>query len=702
MAIGLAAALACSEVVEAPRATPERWTVHRRLVDLLHPATPAGLLPSAERGGDRRLTLRAALARHWLAVQYAPALREVLRSPLPEALADVPRLEARLQAMADGEPETHSLPAVEPAPDRRGVSIAVPPALLGREAVLELRPARGHAPEGEAIESPVLEIPAAARLRFALGAPQATHAQFRVEACDAGGCRDLFAESLGQLAGWQERSVHLTGWAGRSVRLRFTTGEREHPDAVWANPTIEVPAEAGTGPSLLLVSLDTLSARHMGTYGSERDTSPFLDEHFGRHGTVVERFVASEVHTGPSHMSLFTSLVPSTHGVRAGTFRRLPLGVDTLAGRLRAAGMTTGAVTENAAIFVGGGFERGFEEYLEIRSEGRRAGAIERSFAAARDWLDRHGDRRFFLFLHTYQPHWPYESPAAYQALFRDGGAPTPERLPESRSPRRYDRGVRFVDDSLQSLLGSLEEHGLLASTLVVVTSDHGEAFLEHGQVGHGAQLYAEATHVPLLMAGPGVPSDTRLPGRVAQIDLAPTLLELLDAPPLSDGMGRSFVARLQGDAGTDEGRPAFSEAWYRSGRAISPTGRPYAVPHAAPTRAIEWRGHKLIRRRDEPERDEHYLLEPDPGERHDVAPHQLPMLAELRRRLDAHLRDAEAARDALLRRERALLRGADLARDVTPDAAQLERLRALGYADLDYDPQAPNPQAPAEQSRDE
>lgn len=671
------------------RAPPLRSVV--RMVDAVNPDITHGLLPAQTRDGERRLGLAGPPPSDWTPIAHFPALdAEALRVVrLPGALRVGGVLEARIVLAGDAAGDVHPVVIRNRSETPPAIGVALPPGFEGREGALLVRQVPDDSLHDVVrIESPVVDVPPRSQLRFAIaGAPDAS-IRFRTELCEADACTSIHAEDVPPGDLWHEREIDLAPFAAKSVRFRFVTERSDGGDArvgIWANPTIftsaEAPPPADVPSNLVLISIDTLGARHLGAYGSARDTSPFLDDWFGRNGFVVDRLISAEVHTGPAHISLFTSLPPTAHGVHAGTFGRLPYAVDTLASRLRESGLCTGAVTENAAIFVGGGFERGFEEYREL---GREAGerGIEDTFAAGRDFIERHRAHRFFLFLHTYETHWRYEPPDAYAGLFADQEGAGAADEPGDFSSRRYDQEIRFVDDQIRALVGSLERDGLLDDTLIVVTSDHGEAFLEHGEVGHGGQLYGEATEIPLFIAGPGVTRGGRSTGPISQIDLAPTLLELFGAEPLRDAMGSSFGETLRSGAPMPA-RAVFSEAWFGSGRGLGPDGEPHPILHPHPLYSVVWNREKLIRTGLSGEFGrEQYLLDSDPTERTDVSGRQLPSLDGLAQRLAEWDDKAISKRDELLNRER------DLVLEPVPSAVQgldperRERLRELGYID--------------------
>jgi len=409
-----------------------------------------------------------------------------------------------------------------------------------------------------------------------------------------------------------------------------------------------------------------LRARNLGSYGYFRDTSPFLDS-LARRGSLFENAVTASVTTSPAHMSLITGLYPVRHGIREGLDRKLPHAV-TLAQRLRAAGYRTAAFTENGYLVRRRGFGDGFDHYTENRGEtGKAPGEVRLTFEQARGWLEANRTLPFFLFLHTYEVHSPYDPEEPYAGLFRDDGAPGPAE-PAIRAERdRYDREIRIVDDELRELFDTLEATGLAASTIVVILADHGEEFAEHGGYQHGAAVYEESLRVPLLFWGPGRIPEGRHASAVSLIDVAPTLLDLLglSVPAGLDGTSLTGVL-LRGEA--LQPRPLISEARARM-RWLDPQRH---EPWAPPLFAVRTDDGKFVVHR--PERGEarpmiRFDLAQDPDERF-----PLPVAKERARAIDAlvtrYLRGATAAPASPL----------DRSDDVSPDLRQ--RLRALGYAE--------------------
>jgi arylsulfatase A-like enzyme len=425
-----------------------------------------------------------------------------------------------------------------------------------------------------------------------------------------------------------------------------------------------------------LVSIDTCRADHLSVYGYPRATSPFLAELAAR-GVLFENAFCHVPDTTPSHASLFTSTHPDRHGSANG----VPLagGLATLAEVLRAAGLRTAGFVSGATLLAErSGLARGFElwddELTRIGSNGARQPTerrAEETTDRALAWLAGLDGAPFFVFVHYYDPHGIYEPPPPYDALFADRASG--RRLSEREIPAyaripgvdrledyvaRYDGEIRYVDDQLRRLERALAQAGRGASTLWVVTADHGEELGEHGHhFAHGWELYEAELRVPLLFAAPGrLPEGRREPGLARSIDVAPSVLALLglSAPPTFEG--RDLFA-----PSPEEGDPLLLARTTKSWTYLRlRTREDYRDWHAL--RGPRW---KLLRAEDGSAR-RLYDLARDPGELDDRAAAEPAVLAELERVLDARL--ARTARAA---------GGPEAA---PPDETWTEELQALGY----------------------
>ncbi len=528
-------------------------------------------------------------------------------------------------------------------------------------------------------ESTPSTIPPDATLEFGLAIlPQAWGqgpVRFSIEAC-AQTCERLWSREIDPSTetgrGWLDQRVALAELAGRRVRLAFET---EHPGAgepgaftfpVWSRPAILTPAPPGDRPArILLLSADTLRADHLPSYGYPHDTAPFLDEAIAQQGVLFESCNSSATTTGPAHMTLFTGTLPSVHGIKQGYSTRAAPDRTTLAEVLRDAGYATAAITDGGPLGAHRGFARGFDTYVENQKSERSD--VAETFARARAWLDAHGQQPFFLFLHTFQVHAPYDPPPAYAGRF-ENAADYPDLPPElRRTPALYDGEIRYLDDQLRAFFGDLEARGHLENTLVAFLSDHGEAFGEQGWYGHGAPVGQAVLGVPLLLRGPGLPSGRRIETPVGLADVRPTLLDLVGLVDPQPGSGRSLRPLLQ-EAGRDwQHRPLFSESWMEKGVAVDARA---AVDRAVTPPAFVVRvGDRKLVRRPGPTGPHwaYYDLRADPDERNDRYPTTPEEAADLVGLLEAYARGDASVPD----------------RDVEAlDPAVERKLRALGYLD--------------------
>jgi len=322
------------------------------------------------------------------------------------------------------------------------------------------------------------------------------------------------------------------------------------------------------GPNLVLVSIDTLRADHLGVYGYPRPTTPAIDR-FAKDAVLFERFTAYAPSTLPSHASIFTSLAPDHHGGSSAVGTVVSPGVPTITEVLKDAGYATASFNDGVQLDAVFGLARGFDVYEASRAAGASADVLvgpETTLANAVrrgiDWLK--GVRRpFFLFLHTYEIHHPYTpAPPDLAALERAYEGPLPDSVSVELLQRinagdvaisdadaqhivnTYDAELRSADRAFQDLLSYLRETGLYDETVIVLVSDHGEEFGEHGSQGwHSHTLYDELLHVPALVKLPSSRHAGRVvAGQVRAIDLAPTLLAVLglDSPPEFAGVDRA------------------------------------------------------------------------------------------------------------------------------------------------------------------
>jgi arylsulfatase A-like enzyme len=425
------------------------------------------------------------------------------------------------------------------------------------------------------LESTPFAIPSGARLLLGYGLARPPRAaagasSFRAAlACDGRDEVVLLEEHVvgaaQQAARWHDAALD-PGATGETCRLRLavTGTAADAGSGVWATPMILARAPRDLPPrrNLVLISLDTLRADHLSSYGYPRATSPRMDALLAARGTLFEDVSTTFPLTSPGHMSLMTGLfagaLPRPGVLDAWTPATL------LAEALRDAGYLTGAYTEDALLAGLFGFWFGFDRFVERPLVAEARGTA--TFADGARFLRANRDRRFFLFLHTYKVHAPYVASPAYAGFAdpADWDGPLADRgvPPERRADvDAYDRAIREADDQVAAFLAELERLGLADETYVVVTSDHGEAFGEHGLVGHGFGGHQEQLHIPLLLRGPAVPAGRRVATPASIVDVVPTVLDLLDLPPL-DAQGRSLRAALTGGRDEADARRALPFLW--------------------------------------------------------------------------------------------------------------------------------------------
>jgi arylsulfatase A-like enzyme len=365
---------------------------------------------------------------------------------------------------------------------------------------------------------------------------------------------------------WNDVAVPLSGGPCRlSLSVAGPDGAPVR-GALWAVPRIVgEPADEGSEDwNLVLISLDTLRADHLSGYGYPRSTSPQIDAELIARGTAFMDVTSTYSRTDVSHMSLLSGLYPAARPEPGRLHRDTPL--PLLAERLATEGFETAAFAEDALLAGAFGFWFGFDRFTEHGYAAADRGLS--TFAGARDWLRANRDRRFFLFVHTYKTHAPYAASEKYASLFSDPTewdlAGMSEVPPEHRGiANDYDRTIREADDLVGSLLDEIEALGLSDRTLVVLTSDHGEAFGEHRRLGHSFSGYQEVVRVPLVLRGPGVPAGLRVETPVSLVDVTPTILDWMGISPLELSQGISLVPALRGGS-LPTGRPLYF-SWLES-----------------------------------------------------------------------------------------------------------------------------------------
>jgi len=544
------------------------------------------------------------------------------------------------------------------------------------------------APAGSTYRFPI-DSPAA-ELRFGIavrGVDKEVSAiiEIRLES-ESGESEVLFSEQISSDTPWSERTVVLAEQSGPSdLVLTSRPLPREQPDdepseawVFWASPEVvfapfpSAPRADDEPFDLLLISIDTLRADHLGSYGYALSTSPYLDS-IADSGWRFDQALSHSPWTRPSHRAILTGNYPLSHPESPGTF---------LAEMLWRAGYRTTAWTGGGQMDFAMGFDRGFEtfhvdDWLRDRESWTRLHTAEPNLEPR------------FLFLHTYEVHDPYSDDRFARSL-PSGRIDGYFNQSVSRSfqgdltdaektyvEALYDGGIAYADEQLEAAFETIERDWNPETTLLVITSDHGEEFWDHGSWRHGQSVYQHQLRVPLLLRIPpalrehhGIAESGVIGETVRQVDLVPTLLELLGLSAPAPMQGRSLVPLLRGE--TLPPVPSLAED-------IGPPGRE--------SKSLQFDGMKVIRTesfapdstpaatRPESVRVEFYDVRDDPSEAHDLSSEEGQSAEALLRRL------AELSRGKWTEAQSRGTRAAPEEGE-TLDPRLQERLEALGYLD--------------------
>jgi len=459
----------------------------------------------------------------------------------------------------------------------------------------------------------------------------------------------------------RHRGVRPTGWIAVLVLVLILVG----------GCTTEQPP-----PSIVLITIDTIRADHLGCYGYSRDTSPVLDR-FAADAILIEKVVAPMATTLPTHVSILTSTTTVRHGVQSnfevlGESAKLTTFAEIL-GRL---GYTTAAFVSATPLKKHTGIQRGFDSFNEPEETQRPADETTDRVLA---WLHELPEGPYFVWVHYFDPHVPYRPPAPYDEMFMDYDEAA--ELLRSRGVSRwedrrlrqqlnlYDGEIRFLDEQIGRLFEGLRERGDGDWPAVVLTGDHGEGLGQHNWLRH-SQIFNEQLLVPLILRLPG--HEERAGGRVTDLasplDILPTLIETLELP-----VPQSVRAEFEGQNLFD---PRFGRDYVMSERAHRSPWSPDADGN--PPIKMEWRHEwepglkyaltgldwKYVHLTERP--DELYDLRRDPGETLNVIDDYPDVARELHQRLLAHVTAALKLQDP----------GAEA--ELSDET--LDQLRALGY----------------------
>src|ERR1700681_1835881 len=404
--------------------------------------------------------------------------------------------------------------------------------------------------------------------------------------------------------------------------------------------------------NVVLITIDTLRADHLGCYGYKQIKTPNIDS-LAAEGVRFESAFAVVPVTLPSHSSMLTGTYPMLSGMHDFSGNKLSPLQPTLASVLKQAGYQTGAVIGAAVLDSRFGLNQGFDFYYDQfdfsrldeanLDEMERPGNVVADVALdwlEKDWLTRNSQKKFFLWMHLYDPHFPYHPPEPYGREY---------------AAQPYDGEIAFADEQVGRLLRFLKEKGIYQSTVIVLCGDHGESLGEHGEKTHGFFIYNATMHVPLIIRFP----ESRLPEKAARtvadpvslVDLMPTVLGAVGLEIPSQVQGRSLLPELRVDQ-TARDRVLYGE-----------TFMPRIHFNWSELRGSENTRYHFI---DAP-RPELYDVSKDPGEVHNLFTEKKAVAEEMRAKLVSLIRDYST--------------GKDMAEKTALDPALMERLKALGYA---------------------
>jgi arylsulfatase A-like enzyme/cytochrome c-type biogenesis protein CcmH/NrfG len=405
--------------------------------------------------------------------------------------------------------------------------------------------------------------------------------------------------------------------------------------------------------NVVLITIDTLRADHVGCYGYKQIKTPNIDG-LAADGMRFESAFAVVPVTLPSHSSMLTGTYPMLSGMHDFSGNKLSPLQPTLASVLKQAGYQTGAVIGAAVLDSRFGLNQGFDFYYDhfdfSRLDEANLDEMERPgnvvADVALDWVAKNSQKKFFLWMHLYDPHFPYHPPEPYSREY---------------AAQPYDGEIAFADEQVGRLLRFLKEKGIYQNTVIVLCGDHGESLGEHGEKTHGFFIYNATMHVPLIIRLP----ENRLPENavartvadpVSLVDLMPTVLGAVGLETPSQLQGRSLLPEIRADR-TDRERSNRDRVLYGE------TFMPRIHFNWSELRGSENTKYHFI---DAP-RPELYDLSKDPGEVHNLFTEKKAVAEEMRAKLVSLIRDYSA--------------GKEMAEKTGLDPALMERLKALGYA---------------------
>ncbi len=370
------------------------------------------------------------------------------------------------------------------------------------------------------------------------------------------------------------RAADLSGMAGKVVRLDVSVDASAATDArvalvqpgIYVMPPATVDARpAKAARNVVVVMIDTLRADHTAPYSKTRVQTPVFDK-VARDGALFERFSAVEDWTKPSCATMLTGLYPDTHKAQKEE-SKLSSSIPMISEMLKKQGIATGAFIANGYVSGKFGFERGWDEYTNYIRESKATSA-QHVFGDAAAWIEANKDRRFYAYVHTIDPHVPYSPPDEFLQMYDKepySGPIVPRQThlqledikkdkivlsdrDKERIVALYDGEISYHDKWFGGFLQKLSDLGLIEDTMIIVVSDHGEEFWDHGGVGHGHQIHQELIHVPFVVMWKGtIPPEQRIGDNHDHSCLVPTIFDALQISTPSHLEGRSILPRAMG-----------------------------------------------------------------------------------------------------------------------------------------------------------
>jgi len=572
-----------------------------------------------------------------------------------------------------------------------------------------------------------VDVSANSWLDLHVGTVEDAPVTFVIDDVTAGAETTLLRRTVTTKDAWEPVSTDLGGVTG-ARRLRFSIDvEGDRMLGYWGSPAIRVHGARPAAPEteaaaligspeppqgVILIMIDTLRKDHTSLYGYERDTTPTLAK-MASEGVLFLDNISQATWTKVATTSIMTSLYPQSHGVHDSP-DRLPAAAKTIAEIYRAGGYATASFASNGFTGRNTNLHQGFEEVHEAGSLHNQGSKTSRPVVdRVVDWLERHADSPYFMFVHVFDPHSDFEPRAPYNTMWADPAEkeehqeqrqkaldyakakdetrqfnelPKAEDLEATGTDAKawmeyekswYDGSIRGMDAELARLLERLRSLGIAEDTLIAVVTDHGEELHEHGRMGHAMQAYGEIANVAMMLHRPGsVPAGVRVEDTTRSIDLMPTLLNLSGLPVPEAAQGRSTLPLVAAyrDASGEEARAAAAELGWETRPAVTEEHKrdhtnAYQTEYDDESYAIVFEGWKLIHNVQTMHKAEYELYDHanDPLDAKDVADANPEMVEKLNSELGYWRREVT---DAALPK--------DSSEGMSSE--ELEKLRSLGY----------------------